>query len=154
MPRGAPVRVLGAAVCAGVERPLTLSLSPRGEGTRGTNEPSPLGERGPAAERREGEGERVLDMSIASEEKAKGVSTGPMLSALVVARNEEKQLAACLETLSFADEIVVLLDRTTDRSAEIARMFGANVVEGAWPLEGERRTAGAEACRGEWVIEV
>jgi len=78
----------------------------------------------------------------------------PMLSALVVARNEERQLAQCLETLRFADEIVVALDRTTDRSGEIARSFGARVIEGAWPLEGERRTAGVTACRGDWIIEV
>jgi glycosyltransferase involved in cell wall biosynthesis len=78
----------------------------------------------------------------------------PMLSALVVARNEERQLAECLESLRFADEIVVALDRTTDRSGEIARGFGARVVEGAWPLEGERRTAAVAACRGDWIIEV
>jgi len=78
----------------------------------------------------------------------------PMLSALVVARNEQERLAACLERLRFADEIVVLLDRTTDRSAEIARGFGARVVEGAWELEGERRTAGVAACRGSWIIEI
>ena len=36
--------------------------------------------------------------------------TAPRLSALVVARNEEAQLAACLATLAFADEIVVVLD--------------------------------------------
>jgi glycosyltransferase involved in cell wall biosynthesis len=78
----------------------------------------------------------------------------PMLSALVVARNEEKQLAECLESLRFADEIVVVLDRTTDRSAEIARRFGARVVEGAWPLEGERRSAAVAQCRGQWVVEV
>jgi glycosyltransferase involved in cell wall biosynthesis len=78
----------------------------------------------------------------------------PMLSALVVARNEEKQLAECLESLRFADEIVVVLDRTSDRSGEIARRFGARVVEGAWPLEGERRSAAVAQCRGQWVIEV
>jgi glycosyltransferase involved in cell wall biosynthesis len=78
----------------------------------------------------------------------------PMLSALVVARNEERQLEACLESLRFADEIVVALDRTTDGSAEIARRLGARVVEGAWPLEGERRTAAVQACRGQWIIEV
>src|SRR5579883_516424 len=78
----------------------------------------------------------------------------PRLSALVVARNEEERLPACLERLRFADEIVVVLDRTTDRSAEIARSFGARVVEGAWAFEGERRTAAVEACRGEWVLEV
>ncbi|HYM03508.1 MAG TPA: glycosyltransferase family 2 protein, partial [Stellaceae bacterium] len=78
----------------------------------------------------------------------------PTLTALVVARNEEQRLPACLERLRFADEIVVVLDRTTDRSAEIARTFGARVVEGAWALEGERRTAAVAACRGDWVIEV
>jgi glycosyltransferase involved in cell wall biosynthesis len=92
-------------------------------------------------------------MAALDEAKARA-TRAPVLSALVVARNEERQLAACLESLRFADEIVVLLDRTTDRSAEIAKGLGARVVEGAWPLEGERRTAGVAACRGDWVIEV
>ena len=76
------------------------------------------------------------------------------LSALVVARNEAAQLGACLETLRFADEIVVLLDRSSDRSAEIARGAGAKLVEGAWDLEGPRRNAGYEACTGPWILEV
>jgi glycosyltransferase involved in cell wall biosynthesis len=95
-----------------------------------------------------------MDSASAVEEAKKQPSGRPILSAVVVARNEERQLAACLETLRFADEIVVALDRTTDRSAEIARQFGARVVEGAWPLEGERRTAAVAACRGQWIIEV
>jgi glycosyltransferase involved in cell wall biosynthesis len=57
--------------------------------------------------------------------------TGPRLSALVVARNEEAHLDACLQTLRFADELVVVLDRSTDRSGEIARAAGAYVIEGA-----------------------
>jgi glycosyltransferase involved in cell wall biosynthesis len=80
--------------------------------------------------------------------------TAPRLSALVVARNEEARLAACLATLRFADELVVVLDRTTDRSGEIAQAAGARVVEGAWELEGARRNAGLDACTGDWVLEV
>ena len=79
---------------------------------------------------------------------------GPRLSALVVARNEEDQLADCLETLRFADEVVVVLDRCTDDSAGIAGRFGATIVEGAWPLEGPRRHAGIAACSGDWILEV
>lgn len=78
----------------------------------------------------------------------------PRLSVLVVARNEEARLPDCLATLRFADEIVVVLDRSTDRSGEIARAAGARVVEGAWELEGARRNAGLDACVGEWVLEV
>jgi glycosyltransferase involved in cell wall biosynthesis len=76
------------------------------------------------------------------------------LSALVVARNEEMQLRDCLSGLAFADEIVVMLDRCHDRSAEIAREFTDRVVEGAWELEGDRRNAGIAACRGEWILEI
>lgn len=76
------------------------------------------------------------------------------LSALVVARNEEARLPDCLASCAFADEIVVVLDRTTDRSAEIARAHGARVLEGGWELEGERRNAGLDACAGDWVLEV
>ncbi|WP_439579064.1 glycosyltransferase family 2 protein [Elioraea sp.] len=80
--------------------------------------------------------------------------SGPRLSALVVARDEEARLPDCLATLRFADERVVVLDRTTDRSGEIARAAGACLVEGAWELEGERRNAGLDACTGDWVLEV
>jgi len=78
----------------------------------------------------------------------------PKLSALVVAHNEEAQLADCLGALKFADEIVVVLDRCTDRSKEIALSFGARILEGAWPLEGDRRNSGIDACAGDWVVEV
>jgi glycosyltransferase involved in cell wall biosynthesis len=78
----------------------------------------------------------------------------PRLSALVVARNEEERLPACLATLRFADELVVVLDRSTDRSGAIARAAGARLVEGAWDLEGARRNAGLDACTGDWVLEV
>ena len=78
----------------------------------------------------------------------------PKLSALVVARNEEAQLADCLQALTFADEIVVVLDRSTDRSAEIARRFTARIIEGGWEVEGHRRAAGIDACSGDWILEV
>ncbi|WP_237215171.1 glycosyltransferase family 2 protein [Falsiroseomonas oryziterrae] len=78
----------------------------------------------------------------------------PRLSALVVARNEETRLPDCLASCAFADEVVVVLDRSTDRSAEIAREHGARVIEGAWELEGERRNAGLDACTGDWILEV
>ena len=69
----------------------------------------------------------------------------PGLSALVVAHNEEAQLPGCLAQLTFADEIVVVLDRCTDKSLEIAQAAGARILEGAWPLEGTRRNAGIAA---------
>jgi glycosyltransferase involved in cell wall biosynthesis len=78
----------------------------------------------------------------------------PTLSALVVARNEAANLADCLATLRFADEIVVVLDRSTDASAAIAQAMGAHVLEGAWPMQGDRRNAGLDACQCDWILEI
>jgi glycosyltransferase involved in cell wall biosynthesis len=76
------------------------------------------------------------------------------LSAVVVARNEEAQLEDCLATLDFADEIVVVLDRSSDRSAEIARRHTDKVIEGAWELEGRRRNTALAAAGGDWILEL
>jgi len=76
------------------------------------------------------------------------------LSALVCAHNDEAHLAECLRRLEFCDEIVVVADRCTDRTQEIARHFGARVIDGIFPLESQRKAAGVSACLGEWVLEV
>ncbi len=80
--------------------------------------------------------------------------SGIVLSALVSVHNEERQLADCLERLTFADEIVVALDACTDGSRAVAERFTDRVFDGAWALEGERRNAAIEMCRGQWILEV
>ena len=78
----------------------------------------------------------------------------PRLSALVVACNEEAQLADCLETLQFADELVVVLDKCTDGSKAIAARFTERLLEGSWEIEVERQHAGIDACGGDWILHV
>jgi glycosyltransferase involved in cell wall biosynthesis len=96
-------------------------------------------------------------MSVATSEPSTAetpAATSPRLSALVVVRNEEAQLAECLSRLAFADEVVVVLDRCEDRSGEIAHRFTDRIVEGGWEREGGRRNAGIAACRGDWILEI
>jgi hypothetical protein len=76
------------------------------------------------------------------------------LSALVCVQNQDAQLSECLRKLSFCDEIVVVADRCTDRSQDIARRQGAIVIDGIFPLESQRKAAGAEACSGDWILEI
>jgi glycosyltransferase involved in cell wall biosynthesis len=78
----------------------------------------------------------------------------PRLSALVVAHNEEAQLADCLETLQFADELVVVLDKCTDDSKAIAARFTERLLEGSWEIEADRQHAGIDACSGDWIIHI
>ena len=79
---------------------------------------------------------------------------GAKLSVALCVHNEAAQLTKCLESLSFADEIIIVLDRCSDGSKEIAEKFDAQIVEGAWPLEGPRRHAGIALCSGDWILEV
>jgi glycosyltransferase involved in cell wall biosynthesis len=110
----------------------------------------------PAAKVRQDEPQRENRVGLPPRAAGLGEAevTAPRLSALVVAHNEERQLAECLETLRFADEIVVVLDRCTDGSRGIATRYAHKLVEGAWEIEGPRRNAGIDACTGDWVLEV
>lgn len=76
------------------------------------------------------------------------------LSAFVCVQNQDAQLSDCLRRLSFCDEIVVVADRCTDGSQEVARRAGATVIDGIFPLESQRKAAGAEACSGDWILEI
>jgi len=80
--------------------------------------------------------------------------TRVQLSAVICVHDEEARLEHCLRHLQFADEIVVVLDRCTDRSEEIARAFAHTVVKGAFPQEGARKAAAMAAATGDWIIEV
>lgn len=76
------------------------------------------------------------------------------VTGLVMAHNEEKNLEDCLSSLSFCDDIVVVLDKCTDRSREIALKHTKNIVEGSFEIEGERKKAGLLAVKTDWVFDL
>ena len=76
------------------------------------------------------------------------------LSVLLIINNEEKQLKQCLERVSFADEIIVILDKCTDKSKEIARNYTKKIFSGSWDIEGKRRNFGLEKCKKTWILEI
>ena len=76
------------------------------------------------------------------------------ISALIVARNEEKRIEECLSSLTFVDEIVVILDRSTDQTFKICKKFSNKIFSGKWTCEGKRRNFGIEKCSSEWIFEV
>ena len=54
------------------------------------------------------------------------------LSVLIIANNEERQLKECIESVKFADEIVIILDKCTDKSKQIAKRYTNKIYEGSW----------------------
>lgn len=80
----------------------------------------------------------------------------PRLSAVVITHNEAARLAACLESLAFADEIVVVDDESADETVAIARRHTDRVIvhrhEGEnWDLN---KNVGMDAATGDWLLLV
>lgn len=77
------------------------------------------------------------------------------LSVLIVASREEQMLPGCLRLLDWADEIVVLVDdRSDDRTAEIAAEFGARVSVEPWHGFAGQRDRLAELSTSDWLLYV
>ena len=76
------------------------------------------------------------------------------ISVLIVARNEEKKIESTLKSLNFADEIIVILDRTTDKTESICRKYTKKIFKGSWHSEGERRNFGIKNCNFTWILEI
>ena len=65
----------------------------------------------------------------------------PRLSAIIIAKNEARNIGACLDTLVFCDERIVVDGDSDDGTPEIARAKGARVATAAWHGFGHRRTS-------------
>jgi glycosyltransferase involved in cell wall biosynthesis len=77
------------------------------------------------------------------------------LSAIVITMNNERTLRRCLESLRWADEIVVVDSGSTDSTHDICRELGAQVhVTADWPGYGPQKNRALDRATGDWVISV
>jgi glycosyl transferase family 2 len=76
------------------------------------------------------------------------------LTACVIVRDEEERLPACLRSLAFCDEVVVIDGGSRDRTREIAREAGARVIESPWRGFAVQRNLALEAASGSWALEI
>lgn len=81
------------------------------------------------------------------------VKSRKKISAAIIAHDEEKNLPRLLETLGFADEVVVLDAGSSDATAEVARDAGARVLEGENLRNlNVNKTRAIKATTGDWII--
>jgi glycosyltransferase involved in cell wall biosynthesis len=90
-----------------------------------------------------------------SSESAAPPEAGSALSAIVITRNEEANIAACLASLAFCGEIIVVDNASTDRTAEIARAAGARVHHTPdWPGFGPQKNRALALATRDWVLAI
>ena len=78
----------------------------------------------------------------------------PQLSAIVITRNEAANVGACLDTLSFCDEKIVVDCGSTDATVEIARKKGARVETHEWRGFGPQKNFALSLASGTWVLSI
>ena len=77
------------------------------------------------------------------------------VSAVVLAKNEEKNIEGCLETLKWCDEIIVIDDFSKDKTVDIAHKLGAKVYQRKLESDfASQRNFGLEKANGDWVLFV
>lgn len=78
----------------------------------------------------------------------------PNISLCLIARNEEKNIAQCLESYKdFVQEIIVVDTGSTDRTVEIARSFGAEIRYFPWIDDfAAARNVSIENAKGDWIL--
>ena len=74
------------------------------------------------------------------------------VSACIIARDEEDRLGACLDSLDWCDEILVVDSHSSDKTRELAAASGARVVERDWPGHVAQKEFAIRAARHDWVF--
>lgn len=80
--------------------------------------------------------------------------TAPRVSVTVITWNEEERLRRCLESVTWADEIVVVDAGSEDKTVQIARSFTDHVVVRAWDGFAPQKNFALSRATGDWILSL
>lgn len=77
-----------------------------------------------------------------------------MLSVIIIAKNEELNIRHCLQSVAWADELIVLDSGSSDNTIAIAREFTSHVFSTDWQGYGVQKQRALERATGDWVLNL
>jgi len=77
-----------------------------------------------------------------------------MLSVIIIAKNEQLNIRHCLESVAWADELIVLDSGSTDDTVAIAREFTDKVFSTDWQGYGIQKQRALDHATGDWVLNL
>jgi len=78
----------------------------------------------------------------------------PRLSAIIITKNEAANIGACLESVAFCDERIVVDSGSGDGTVMIAKEKGARVAFHEWQGFGAQKDYALSLARGDWVLSI
>ncbi len=83
------------------------------------------------------------------------MASPPRISALIIAKDEERNLDRCLATLGWVDEVVIVVDASSrDDTLEIARRRADRVIIRRFDNYAAQRNAALKEATGDWVFTI
>jgi (heptosyl)LPS beta-1,4-glucosyltransferase len=80
-------------------------------------------------------------------------SANPGISVAVIAKDEADRITTCLDSLDFADDVVVVVDAASqDDTLAIAQSHGCRVVSKAWMGYARQKQLAVDTCKNQWVL--
>lgn len=76
------------------------------------------------------------------------------VSAIILAKNEEARIEACIKSVSWVDEVIVMDNESTDGTRKAALRLGAKIIEQPAKDFSSLRNSGKDAASGEWLLYV
>jgi len=77
------------------------------------------------------------------------------ISVILITKNEAANIQACLQSVSFANEIIVVDSQSSDKTVEIAQQMGAKVtITSDWPGFGPQKNRALDLATGDWVLSI
>jgi (heptosyl)LPS beta-1,4-glucosyltransferase len=77
-----------------------------------------------------------------------------LVSVIIIALDQEDHILPCLQTVSWADEIVIVDSGSTDRTLERARSFTDRIFTIDWPGFGAAKNYALDQARGDWILSL
>src|SRR5437867_5238744 len=76
------------------------------------------------------------------------------VAAIIISKNEERNIAACLESLTWVDEMIVVDAESTDRTVELAKAYTQKVFVRAWSGYGPQKNFAMDQATADWILIV
>lgn len=76
------------------------------------------------------------------------------ISVVILVKNEQSRIRSCLSSVSWADEVIVVDNGSTDKTRDIAKKFGVYVVASDSTDFSKLRMIGASSSHGRWILYV